>query len=256
MPTQKITENCVIDSGYLVSQLIQSRPAVIVIVGGSSLDMFAQVFAPFFKDFEYQEQVTDSEGNITMVTKETYLLLKETTEREKFLHIKIGDYELKSRIVIAPHFSYASNFEQQSRLSQLAWKAFESDFPEDAGIIEQEKRIQTNDWNDIIPIKIYGQDDEIKQQLSMAAWNVLMAYYYDPTLMLAEVLEQEYKENRLQYDKNINRLKRPEGSCRFCTNELWSFPGGCPYGKEKETPPADGELEKIVREVINTNLKA
>ncbi len=256
IPTQKITKNCVIDSGYLVSQLIQSRPSVIVIVGGSSLEMFARVFAPFMKDFDYQDEVIDSEGNKTMVIKETYQLLKETTEREKFLYIKIGNYELRSRIVISPHFSYASNFEQQSRLSELAWQAFENDFPEDAEILKEEKRIQSNTWNNIVPIQINGTDDEIKRKLSIAAWGVLMAYYFDPVLMLAEVLEQEYKADRLLYDKNINRLKRPAGSCLFCTNELWEFPGGCPYGKEKETPPADGELEKIVREVIDANLKA
>ena len=254
IPAPKITKNCVIDKGYLVSQLIQSRPAVIVIVGGSSLEMFARVFAPFIMDLNYQNIITDSEGKLTPVIKETYQLMKETVEREKFLHIKIGDYELKSRIVIAPHFSYSANFEQHSRLSELAWQAFESDFYEDFNILKEAKRIQTNNFNDIIPIRIYGLEDNIKLRLSTAAWNVLMAYYYDPILMLADVLNQEYKANRLVFDEGINRLKRPGGSCQFCTNELWKFPNGCLYGKEKETPSADGELEKIVQQVINTNL--
>lgn len=254
IPTQKITKNCVIDSAYLVEQLVQSKPSVIVIVGGSSLEMFAQVFAPFMSDFDYLDEVTDSEGNQTMVIKETYQLLKETTEREKFLSIKIDGYELRSRIVISPHFSYASNFERQSRLSQLAWHAFEADFPEDAKIIKDEKRIQSNSWNDIIPIQISGPDDEIKGKLSVSAWSVLMAYYFDPILMLAEVLEQEYKANRLTFDANINRLQRPDGSCQFCVNELWTFPGGCPYGKDKETSPANGELEKIAQKIVSANL--
>jgi len=252
IPTEKITKNCVIDGAYLVSQLIQSKPAVIVIVGGSSLEMFAKIFAPFMKDFDYLDYFTDSEGNETAVVRETYLLLKETTEREKFLEIKIGNYELKSRIVISPHFSYASNFVEQSRLSQAAWEAFSNDFREDAQILKDEKRIQTNDWNDIIPIRIYGTDDSIKQKLSTAAWSVLMAYYYDPILMLAQVLQQEYNANRLVYDPQFNRLKRAGASCQFCNNELWRFPDGCPYGKDKETPPAEDELEKIVQQVIHT----
>lgn len=250
IPTEKITKNCVVDHAFLISQLIQSKPSVIVIVGGSSLVMFAKVFAPFLMDLDYQYEVIDSKGNSITVIKETYQLLKETTERAKFLHIKIGDYELKSRIVISPHFSYSSNFVEQSRLSQLAWKAFESDFYEDAQVLKDEKRVQDNSWNDIIPIRIYGKDDEIKQKLSAAAWNVLMSYYYSPLLMLAEVLEQEYNANRLVYDKKINRLKRAEGSCQFCVNELWQFPEVCPYGKNEETPPKAGELEKIVRQVI------
>ena len=255
IPTEKITGNCVMDHGFLVAQLIQSKPKVIVIVGGSSLEMFARVFGPFMKDLDYQYEVTDGIGKSKMIIKETYQLLKETTEREKFLHIKIDDFELKSRIVISPHFSYSANFVEQSRLSAPAWKAFESDFYEDAQILIKEDRVKENNWNDIIPIRIYGKDDDIQEKLSTAAWNVLMAYYYDPLLMLAEVLQQEYNAGRLPFDSTIDHLKRPEGSCRFCLNELWKFPEGCPYGKEKETPPAAGELEEIVKQVIDTGKK-
>jgi hypothetical protein len=251
IPTERITESCVINHGYIVSQLIQSRPKVIVIVGGSSLEMFAQVFAPFMKDLDYQYETLDSDGNSIIVQKEVYQLLKETTEREKFLHIKIDDFELKTRIVISPHFSYSSNFVEQSRLSELAWQAFTSDFPEDVKILKEEKRIQPNTWNDIVPIRIYGKNDELKQKLSFAAWQVLMAYYYDPLMMLAEVLEQEYRAKRLVYDEEIQHFKRSEGSCQFCVNELWKFPEGCPYGKTSEPSPSEGELEEVVQKVIN-----
>ncbi len=255
IPTEKITENCVMNHGYLVSQLIQTKPKVIVIVGGSSLEMFARVFGPFMNDLDYQYEVTDGSGESKLIMKETYQLLKETTEREKFLHINMGGFELKSRIVVSPHFSYSANFVEQSRLSSSAWKAFEGDFYEDAQILVQEGRVKENNWNDIIPIRIYGKDDDIKEKLSAAAWNVLMAYYYDPLQMLAEVLQQEYNAGRLPFDGNINHLKRPEGSCRFCLNELWKFPEGCAYGKEKEATPATGELEEIVRQVIDTGKK-
>jgi hypothetical protein len=252
IPTDKITKNCVTGNAYVLSQIIQSKPAVIVIVGTSSLDMFARIFAPFMKDFDYQDEVTDSQGHVTKVTKETYQLLKETTEREIFMNIEIDHYKLQTRIVLSPHFSYSDNFVKQSRLSQLAWQAFKSDFPEDLTVLEKESRVQDNSFNDIIPIRIYGPDDSIKEQLSLAAWNVLMAYYYDPIQMLANVLEQEYTAGRLLYDEKINRLKRAESSCQFCVNELWKFPEGCPYGKDQEMPPQEGELEQIVRKVLNT----
>jgi len=254
IPTEKITKNCVIDHGYLVAQLIQSLPKVIVIVGGSSLEMFARVFGPFMKDLDYEYEVTDN-GKTRMIIKETYQLLKETTDRERFLHIKIGSFELKSRIVISPHFSYSSNFVEQSRLSASAWEAFEGDFYEDSQILIKEGRVKENSWNDIIPIRIYGKDDDIKDKLSAAGWNVLMAYYYDPLLMLAEVLQQEYKENHLPFDNNINHLKRPKGPCQFCINDIWKFPEGCPYGKEIETAPPVGELEKIVKQIIDIGKK-
>ncbi len=250
IPTEKITRNCVIDNAFLVSQLIQSKPAVIVIVGGSSLVMFAKIFAPYLKDLEYEYEVSDSKGKTIREKKETYHLLKETTEREKFLHIQIGSYELRSRIVISPHFSYESNFWKQSRLSQLAWKAFESDFPEDFKVLKDKERVEENPWNDITPIQIYGENDTIRDKLSSAAWNVLMAYHYDPLLMLAKVLEQEYNAGRLAFDENIGRLKRADGSCQFCVNEQWEFPEGCPYEKDKETTPRAGQLENVVKQVV------
>jgi len=250
IPTDKITRNCVTDHAFLLSQLIQSKPAVIVIVGTSSLDMFAKTFAPFMKDFDYQYETVDEKGNTVMMTKETYQLLKETTERAIFMEIKIDKYVLRSRLVVSPHFSYSDNFVKHSRLSQLAWQAFKSDFSEDASILEKEGRIKDNSFNDIMPIKIDGPDDPIKEKLNAAAWNVLMAYYYDPIQMLAEVLEQEYTAGRLVYDPKINRLKRAESSCQFCVNDLWKFPEGCPYGKDQEIPPKEGELEAIVRKVL------
>lgn len=250
IPTEKITKNCVIDNAFIVSQLIQTMPSVIVIVGGSSLDMFAKVFGPFLEDFDYYYEEENSDGEKIKVIKETYQLLKETTEKEIFLHIKFGSYELKSRIVISPHFSYSSNFVEQSRLSEDAWKAFQSDFVEDARILEEEGRVQANSWNSIVPIRIYGKDDSIKDKLSVSAWGVLMAYYYDPIEMLADVLQQEYNAGRIEYDASIKRLKRAEGSCKFCVNDLWQFPEGCPYGKTSVTPPAEGELESVVEKVI------
>jgi len=81
------------------------------------MEMFAKVLAPFLTGFDYCYEKETGDGEKTKVVKETYQLLRETTERQKFLHIKIGGYELKSRIVISPHFSYPANFVEHSRLS-------------------------------------------------------------------------------------------------------------------------------------------
>ncbi len=250
IPTEKITTNCVIDNAWLLAQLIQTKPSVIVVVGGSSLEMFARIFAPFLKDLDYQHEIISENGDKTSVIRETYQLLKETTEREHFLHIKIENYELKSRIVVSPHFSYNDNFAQQARLSSEAWEAFRQDFTAAAQIIEDEKRLRPNTWNNFVPIRLYGENDSIKEKISLSAWNVLMAYYYDPLKMLANVLIQEYNLGRIAYDEAIGRLKRAAGGCQFCVNELWQFPERCPYDKDKENPPAPGELEAIVKEVI------
>jgi len=256
IPTEKITKNCVIDHAWLLAQLIQTKPSVIVVVGGSSLAMFARIFGPFLNDLEYEYDEIDKNGEKRKVIKETYQLLKETTEREHFLYIKVGAYELKSRIVISPHFSYDDNFVTQARFSAGAWEAFEKDFASDAQIIKDENRLRPNTWNNIIPIRMYGKNDSLKEKISTSGWNVLMAYYYDPVEMLTEVLQQEYKSGRIAYDTNIGRLKRTDGGCKFCVNDLWQFPEGCPYGKNKEDSPVEGELEKVVQEVIKISQKS
>lgn len=250
IPTERITKNCVMDRALLVSQLVQTRPSVIVIVGGSSLEMFAKVFGPFLTDFDYFYEEENGDGKKTKVVKETYQLLRETTERQKFLHIKTGGYELRSRIVISPHFSYPANFVEHSRLSAAAWKAFQADFVDAARILKEEGRVQDNPWNSIVPILISGKDDALREKLNSAAWDVLMAYHYDPIGMLADVLKQEYDAGRIAYDASIRRLKRTEGSCRFCANATWRFPEGCPYGKDTISTQADGELEEAVKQVI------
>lgn len=132
IPRDRITHNCVMENGFLISQLVQSKPAVIVIVGGSSMAMFAQALAPFLAGFDYRSEIEEPDGTTRTAIKETFQLLKETVERQHFLHIRIGDFELKSRVVVSPHFSYRDNFQRQSRLSANAWKAFREDFPDDA----------------------------------------------------------------------------------------------------------------------------
>lgn len=249
IPRERITQNCVIDNTFLISQLVQSKPAVIVIVGRSSLEMFAQALSTYLTDLDYQHDVARPDGTTEQAVKETFQLLKETVEREHFLHIKIDDFELKSRIVVSPHFSYWENFRNHSRLSASAWNAFQEDFPEDARILEEKKRRQPNAWNGTVPILLDSPNDDIRDDLSASAWNVLMAYYYDPIDMLADVLLQELDAGRIAYDDSIKRLRRTEGGCRFCVNDLWKFPEGCPYGKPDEASPRPGELEGIVRKV-------
>ena len=246
IPRDRITHNCVIDHGYLISQLVQSKPAVIVIVGGSVMSMFSQAFAPFLDDFYYDASGEDQGGR---EIKETYQLLKETVSRTHYLHVKIGDYVLKSRIVVSPHFSYGDNFRPHCRLSADAWKAFRGDFATDAKIIDEKGLRQSNTWNDFVPILIEGVDDAIKEELSSAAWNVLMAYFYDPIDMLADVLEQEIEACRMGFDYKIQRLKRADEGCHFCVNDLWKFPEGCPYDKEKVPSPSAEELERIVSKI-------
>jgi hypothetical protein len=253
IPTERVTDNCVIKRAFLLSQLVQSRPEVIVIVGGSSLEMFARMMSAFFTNFDYSYKTVDSQGKETNHIRETYQLLKETTEREVFIDINIEGFHLHSRLIVTPHFSYPDNFKCHSRVSSLAWQAMENDFPKDVDILRNDstqQRLKEDPASGVVAVAINGPDDPIRQQLSVSVWNVLMAYYYDPVLMVANALEQELKAGHLAYDKSSGHLTRSEGGCTFCRNSEWVFTEPCAYGKKADMQNETANVERIVRAIL------
>jgi len=238
IPRDRITQNCVQTHGFVVSQVIQSQPKVLVIVGGSSLAMFARIFEPYMD--------LDWEG------RDIYQLLKDTTENEYYLTIDIGEVSFKSRIIACPHFSYGQNFLEHSRFSSAAWTAFKTDFEDDFKILESEKPVQAPCYNDVWAVRIEGENDEIKSKISAAGWGVIMTYYYAPFEMMASALLEMYNAGTLTYDKEIERLSRIQGPCFYCVNDKWEFPEGCPYGNDKNQPYDPGTLEQIVGEILDT----
>jgi len=254
IPTERITDNCVIRNAFLLSQLVQTRPKVIVVVGGSSLGMFARMMSPFFVNFDYSYKTTDLQGNETTHIRETYQLLKETTEREAFIDIDLKGFHLHSRLIVTPHFSYPDNFKCHSRVSESAWQALLKDFPKDVAVLlndPSQHRVKEDVDGGVVAVAIDGPDDPIRQQLSVAAWNVLMAYHYDPVRMLADALEQELKSGRLIYDESGGHLARTEGGCAFCRNSEWSFAEPCPYGKEADVQNDKDNVDRIVRAILS-----
>lgn len=236
IPTIVIAGKCVHDKAYAISQIIQSRPAVLVIVGGSTMDMFGTYFKDWI-DIDYKD-------------KEIFQLLKETCTRKKYLTIDTGGYSLKTRLIICPHFSYFDNFKNQARFSPEAWLAFLKDFPQDALALARNKRISDKKYNDITAVAIDGPDDELRDEISAAAWGVIMAYYYDPNQMIADALIEECGTT-ITYNPGTGHLERTEGPCNFCTNTLWDFTGqGCPYGKGQANSYEPGYLKSIVQQVL------
>ena len=237
IPQDRITFNCVKDKAFVVSQFVQSQPAVLVIVGGSSLSMFAQVFGKYI-DLDY-------------AGKDIYQLLKETTSKKYYVNIDIKGLSFKSRIILSPHFSYYQNFLEQSRFSPTAWEAFQKDFVSDYKILEKKKLIQPPAYDGVIAVRIDPGDEELKKLISTGGWNVLMAYYYDPYKMMASALKEEYDAGIIGYDNKLGRLIRSKGPCAYCDNSKWKFPKGCEFGNIHETPYESGYLESIVKDICS-----
>ncbi|MBL4692664.1 MAG: hypothetical protein JKY92_04975 [Magnetovibrio sp.] len=236
IPTAPITQNCVLDKAYVVSQFVQSQPKVLVIVGGSSLAMFAQAFAPFMDlDFEGED---------------IYSLMKETVKRRHYVSIDIDGVTFKTRIITSPHFSYGANFYKQSRFSREAWTAFQKDFSRDFKTLTDLDLVSDPAWNGVIAIKIDVDDKVLKRIISTAGWDVIRAYYFDPFEMMGEALADEYHNGGLGYDAQSNRLIRTKGPCDFCTNDVWEFPEGCAYKSNKIKPYKEGALGGVVRKIL------
>jgi len=68
--------------------------------------------------------------------------------------------------------------------------------------------------------------------------------------MIAQGVKQEYDKGLLEFNDTTGHLKRVEGACHYCKNDLWEFPQGCEYSNDEEKPiPAKFYL-KIVKKII------
>jgi hypothetical protein len=235
IPIETITRKCVGKKGFAQLQVLQSKPEILVIVGKSSMKMFGEYFGPYL-DLDYRG-------------KDIYQLLKETCSRKKYLSINLGEYSLKSRLIVCPHFSYSSNYFAQSRLSEEAWIAFQKDFPDDVEFLRGlDGVLSENGYNGVTAIKIEGRKDAIQKDVSAAAWSVMMAYHYDPVKMIADVLIEEFEQGNLGINSTGKHLKRSAGPCNFCHNELWNFETdqGCMYGVDTKQY-TNGYLEDLAK---------
>ncbi len=220
IPRETIIRHCVNKHDYVLRQLIQSRPTILIIVSTSSLLMFAESLeaAGGCFDFEYKDR-------------DIYDLLRETTQRKCYLDLTHNGVTVHTQVLLTPHFSYFSNFRPQARFSLNAWNAFKEEFPNDAQTLEEEGIIQDTTWNNYVPLKIDDKNDPIQNKLGVNAWEIILARFYDPYELLTDALVKAYDEGILQFDNTLSRMTRSEGDCQFCKNEQWSFPEGCPYGK-------------------------
>ncbi len=235
MPMARIAANCVSNSGYIVSQFVQSQPAFVILVSTSALDMFRSVFGPF----------------MTLGGGDVYELLTETCTRPSYVTIDEGPVKFRSRIIVSPHFSYADGFTAGSRLSDDAWKAFADDFRADAHLLEDSKRVTPDPNTQPGPYLIaLTPKDDLRTRLSVRGQAVLDGFHVDPFELMANALADEFKAGTITFDAKTGHLARAAGPCRFCVNAQWQFPEGCAYGKPGEPALPDGQLEAAVKSIL------
>jgi len=250
-----VIDNCVVRNAWAVKQLVQTRPAVLFLVGESSYSMFRRAFGAYIKR-EYPLSLHPSDGAFTLF-RET-LSEKYPCTFEFSTEIDGSTYSLQTRLIVTPHFSYDTNFMPQIRLSKKAWAALREKDPACAKFLEDDPRIQFENakWGDVAFL-IEKDADAVLEELEREfpdAYPELMHEFYDPHKQMAEVLEQLYDAGKLSVSESGHpkqpRLERTEGSCRFCVNQHWTFPLGCPYGKPDEPEPPTGFLDKVAAQLV------
>src|SRR6516164_8517438 len=114
-----IIANCVHRNAWAMKQLVQTRPAVLFLVGQASWSMFQRSFA----------HLVQADPPLPAVPEDgPYTLLRHTTQHDCRLRIsmKAGgeSYDLSTRLVVTPHFSYDVNFLPQFRMDPEAYAGF------------------------------------------------------------------------------------------------------------------------------------
>jgi hypothetical protein len=253
-----IIRNCVHKNAWAMKQLVQTRPAVLFLVGQASWNMFRQSFGHLIHANATLPAYPDDGP---------YTLLRMTTQQEYRLEFstKIGteEYALSTRLVITPHFSYAENFVLQFRVSPQAFEVFEKQYPPVAAFLQNDPRIKFLKPPGSFVVAGLVKDaaavlTELKQKYPAAA-AVLMSDFYDPHKMMTTVLTNMYGKE-ITYtdakDGSSGYLTRTSGPCGFCVNNRWKFPKGCPYGKPEEKQYTVGFLEKVTAALVESNSAA
>jgi hypothetical protein len=255
-----VIDNCVVKNAWAVKQLVHTQPAVLFLVGESTWDMFRDAFGAL---------VHRTPGLSSRPADGAFTLLRETTDPGHPAYVSFAvkidgrPYALKTRLVVSPHFSYSTNFLPQWRLSPTDWSALRSKYPQVARLLQHDRRVAYRggiEGDDFVSLTLEQGGDEllalIKRQ-SPGAATLLRANFYDAHRMMAGVLDDMYAKGELAYGRagNVEALTRTDGACRFCVNDRWRFPLGCPYGKPNEPSPPTGWLEKVAAAAVAAGRK-
>ncbi len=223
IPRERIADTCVNKNRYMIDQLFQSKPKLVIIVSDSSLTMFA-------------EGLRKAGGNVNLDFEERDIfdLLDDTCKQRRTISWSdddgLGEGLFESRLIATPHFSYANNFDEQSRFHIDAWKIFCRQYPADVESLKQEERISIREGETFMSVMLRREHDDIKNRISPAAWQLLMDYHYDPYTLITDALIAEQQNFPFITDKSGLHLDRAPGDCSFCVNEKWAFTEGCDYG--------------------------
>jgi hypothetical protein len=256
-----VIHNCVNTNAWAISQIVHTQPAVIYLVGESSYRMFAEALgAHLIRDPPLPHNPSDG----------AFTLLAATTDPGHPCHLEWAgaidgiSYQVRSRVVISPHFSYPTNFIPQIRLTKSDWIALTRHHQSVASLLTGDHRVALTVPDNDHQFVVAALSDPRATFAAVEAADatgaaILRAGFYDPHHMLGSVLEDVYTHGELTITTTASKqsvLTRSMGGCKFCVNDHWSFPQGCPYNKPDEPQLPAGFLAAVTRQLIATGRPA
>jgi hypothetical protein len=255
---QEVIGNCVTKNAWALKQLLQTRPAVVFLVGEATFNMFRYAFGRLIST-ELPDSPEDG----------AFTLLRATVDRPcRFEFVETIDgqaYQISTRLVVTPHFSYKANFLPQFRLRPEAWDELKQNLPDCAQFLQHDPRLQYSQPgpSSFAAFQIINDAPAALSHIKTTwpkASTILELNYYDPHRMMAGVLQDAYANGELSYvaarQGQAGFLSRTAGPCAFCVNDHWKFPLGCPYGKPDQPPLSAGLLEKAAAAIVKAGAKA
>jgi hypothetical protein len=160
---------------------------------------------------------------------DTYELLKNCITEKILLEIEIGEGvpSIECRLAISPHFSYSDNFKPQSRFTFTQWEQYEERYPEAFRTLSRIAVDNFSGTRKLVFMK--GKYAPTEEEVGSEVWNILQEHLYDAEDLIAQVINDEYKNHHLKIAGE--HFLRTGGPCSFCVNGLYTFKEGCPYGK-------------------------
>jgi hypothetical protein len=196
-----------------------------------------------------------------------YTLFRLTTQNDYRIAfsttVASTQYDISTRIVITPHFSYNINFLPQFRLSPAVYEAFAAKYPNVAHFLSTDPRLALQQPKGAyVSAGIQRETSAVLSELASkfnAAYAVLKPSFYDPHNEMAAALGDLYTAGDLTWAAAkdpgaAGYLSRGAGPCQFCENSQWTFPQRCPYDKPRETQFPIGFLEQVARRMMEASI--
>jgi len=253
-----IVQNCVQRNAWAIKQLVQTRPAVVFLVGEATWDMFRYALGHLIRDAAaLPERPADGAFTLLGATADP----AHPCELEFAATVDGRPWSLRTRLVVTPHFSYAESFLPQFRMSPAAWRDFVKAYPDAAHFLQTDARCRLRpppSARAYAAVELIAQAPAVLSTLRRrwpAAGRHLQPLFYDALPMMAGVLKDLYTRGELAFAaaaRGPGSLRRTDGPCSFCVNRHWHFPLGCPYGKSDEPPPPAGFLQTVAADMISS----